>query len=106
LCRIIMLTEIRGMRQVDVLLQSFLVKSDRSLMKIFRVVERDEPSHWMPYEAWLASHDGGPPRLGERLADHWVHLSLIIAKLPLLFLNPRLARRRTWQHEHDPSPAW
>jgi hypothetical protein len=104
LCRIIMLTEIRGMRQVDVLLQSFLVTSDRHLMKIFKVVERDEPSHWMPYQAWLRRHQGGEPRLSERLADAWVHRSLILFKLPLLYLNPRLPRRRTWYDEESVQP--
>jgi hypothetical protein len=102
LCRIIMLTEMRGMWQIDLLLQSFLVKSDRALIKIFKVVERDEPSHWAPYEDWLKAHDGGRPRLSERLADFWVHRSLIFAKLPLLYLNPRLPRRATWQDESDP----
>jgi hypothetical protein len=101
LCRIIMLTEIRGMRTVDLLLANSLVKSDRALMKIFRVVERDEPSHWMPYEAWLARHGGGKPRLSERLSDFWVHMSLILAKLPLLFFNPRLPRRTDWYDDHD-----
>ncbi|HEV2865171.1 MAG TPA: ferritin-like domain-containing protein [Allosphingosinicella sp.] len=105
LCRIIMLTEIRGMNQVDVLLQSFLIRSERPLMKIFRVVERDEPSHWMPYKAWLDRHEGGAPTLRERFADFWVHRSLIFAKLPLLYLNPRLPRRTTWQDEADPAPA-
>jgi hypothetical protein len=101
LCRIIMITEIRGMRQVDTLLQSFLVTSDRALTKIFKVVERDEPSHWMPYEAWLAGHDGGRPRLRERVADSWVHASLVLAKLPLLFVNPWLRRRVAWQDAED-----
>jgi hypothetical protein len=96
LCRIIMLTEIRGMRQIDILLESFLVKSDRSLVKIFKVIERDERSHWMPYKVWLEVHDGGPPRLSERLADSWVHRSLIFAKLPLLYLSRRLPRRTDW----------
>lgn len=96
LCRIIMLTEQRGMRQVDILLENGWVRSDKALMKIFKVVERDEPSHWMPYESWLATHDGGKPRLGERIADAWVHKSLLLIKLPLLFLNPWLPRRRDW----------
>jgi len=101
LCRIVMITEQRGVRQVDTLLQSFLVTSDTTLTKIFKVVERDEPSHWMPYDAWLAGHDGGPPRLGERIADSWVHLSLVLAKLPLLFVNPWLRRRVEWQDAAD-----
>jgi hypothetical protein len=107
LCRIIMLTEIRGMRQIDILLESFIVKSDRSLVKIFKVVEIDEPSHWMPYKAWLERHDGGMPRLSERIADFWVHRSLIFAKLPLLYLNRRLPRRTDWYDsgEHESKPA-
>ena len=99
LCRIVMLTEIRGMNQVDALLGSFMVTSDRVLTKIFRVVERDEPSHWMPYRQWLDAHQGGHPTIGERLADGWVHRSLVLAKLPALFLNPRLRRRGDWQDE-------
>lgn len=101
LCRIIMITEQRGMRMVDALLASRLIRSDRALTKIFRVVERDEPSHWMPYHAWLARHDGGRPRLFERVADFWVHLSLVLAKLPLLYLNPRIGRRRGWYDDGE-----
>ena len=108
LCRIVMITEQRGVRQVDVLLQSFLVRSDRTLMKIFRVVERDEPSHWEPYYRWLARNHGGAARLGERLADRWVHASLVFAKLPMLYLNPFLRRRSSWQDEGeaDADRAW
>jgi hypothetical protein len=98
LCRIIMLTEIRGMNTVDRLLQSFLLREDRPLIKIFKVIERDEPSHWMPYMGWLKRHGGSMPTLGERIADFWVHRSLIFAKLPLLYFNPRLPRRTDW---HD-----
>lgn len=101
LCRIIMLTELRGVRQIDILLESFIVTSDRALIKIFKVIERDEPSHWMPYRDWLKRNNGGMPRLSERLADFWVHRSLIFAKLPLLYLNPRLRRRHSWQDEED-----
>jgi len=105
LCRIVMITEIRGMNQVDELLQSFIVKSDHALIKIFKVVERDEPSHWMPYKAWLEAHEGGAPRLSERIADAWVHRSLIFVKLPLLYLNPWLKRRTDWQDSRDTLPA-
>jgi hypothetical protein len=101
LCRIIMITEQRGMRMVDALLASRAVASDRALTKIFAVVERDEPSHWMPYDAWLARHQGGRPRLAERIADGWVHLSLVLAKLPILYLNPRLSRRDGWYDDGE-----
>ena len=96
LCRVILLTEQRGMRQVDVLLRSSLVRSDRRLIKIFQVIERDEPSHWMPYEHWLAEQGCRMPDWRERLADAFVHRSLILVKLPLLYLNPLLRRRSTW----------
>jgi hypothetical protein len=99
LCRIIMLTEIRGMRQIDVLLESVLVSSDKSLSKIFKVIERDEPSHWVPYRYWLKRHGGGMPTLRERLSDWWVHRSLIFFKLPALYFNPWLERRSWWVDE-------
>src|SRR5215207_8225195 len=54
LCRVIMLTEQRGMSQVEVLLRNRHVLSDPVMSRIFRIVERDEPGHWMPYHAWLA----------------------------------------------------
>jgi hypothetical protein len=99
LCRIIMLTEVRGMRQIDVLLNSPIITGDKTLLKIFKVIERDEPSHWVPYRYWLRRHNGGMPTWRERLCDWWVHRSLIFAKLPSLYLNPRLKRRRWWVDE-------
>ena len=105
LCRIIMLTEIRGMHTVDTLLHSFIVKEDRALIKIFQVIERDEPSHWMPYMGWLKRHGGKMPTPAERIADTCVHLSILCAKLPLLFFNPRLKRRTEWQDSADPIGA-
>jgi hypothetical protein len=101
LCRIIMITEIRGMNQLDVLLENRLVTSDDRLRKIFQVIRRDEPSHWLPYRDWLRDHDGGEPTRAERAADFWVHLSLVLVKTPALFLNPSLRRRTTWQDEQD-----
>jgi hypothetical protein len=105
LCRIIMLTEKRGMHTVETLLHSFLVREDRTLTRIFQVIERDEPSHWMPYQGWLQRHGGTMPTLPERIADSCVHLSILCAKLPLLFFNPWLRRRTDWQDEADPVGA-
>jgi hypothetical protein len=103
LCRVIMLTEMRGMRQVDILLRSSLVRSDRSLLKIFRVIERDEPSHWMPYRDWIERHGEAMPSRAERFADFLVHRTLLLVKLPLLYLNPRLKRRTDWLDADDPN---
>lgn len=91
-----MLTEMRGVRQVEILLRSPLVRRDRTLTKIFRVIERDEPSHWLPYQAWLRRTRGRMPDRREKIAEAWVHRSLMFFKLPLLYLNPRLARRTAW----------
>lgn len=105
LCRIIMLTEQRGMRQVDILLQSAIIHGDARLHKIFKVIEIDEPSHWAPYEAWLKRSGGGAPSWGERLADTIVHRTLLLIKLPALFLNPFVRRRGEWQDGDDPAVA-
>ena len=103
LCRVITLTEMRGMRQVEILLSSRLMTSERALVKIFRVIERDEPSHWAPYLGWIKDHGGRMPSWTERMADAWVHRSLILFKLPLLYLNPWLRRRSDWADaDEDP----
>ncbi len=105
LCRIIVLTEQRGMTQVEQLLMMPTITSDRGLKQIFRIVERDEPSHWMPYAQWLSNNGDGTPRWHERLADWWVHKSLILFKLPLLYCNPWLRRRHDWLDQTDALPA-
>ena len=96
LCRVIMLTEMRGLRQVETLLASKVIQDERPLMKIFRVIERDEPSHWAPYQGWIEQRGGRMPNRRERLADAFVHRSLVLVKLPLLYLNARLKRRADW----------
>ena len=59
LCRVIMLTEQRGMAQVEILLKNSHVRSDPVMKKIFTIVEKDEPDHWMPYHAWLTAQRPG-----------------------------------------------
>ena len=101
LCRVIMLTEIRGMRQVNTLLKSRLLRPDPVLVKIFKIVERDEPSHWQPYQEWLTRTNRPQAKLSERLADFWIHRELLLIKLPMLFLNPWLRRRSDWADSND-----
>jgi hypothetical protein len=102
LCRVISLTERRGMRTVETLLQSPLIHGDKQLQKIFHVVEVDEPSHWAPYEGWLKRNNGGEPRWNELIADKIVHATMLLVKLPALFLNPFVRRRSAWPDETDP----
>lgn len=102
LCRIIMITEIRGMNQLDVLLEDKIVGEDEDLVRIYKVIRKDEPSHWMPYKAWLDKHGDAKPRWNELAADALVHRSLVFWKVPTLFLNPSLPRRTDWLDAADP----
>ncbi|MBA3678343.1 MAG: ferritin-like domain-containing protein [Sphingosinicella sp.] len=103
LCRVISLTEKRGHRQVEILLRHPLVRDDKMLMRIFRIVEKDEPSHWAPYDGWLKAHGKRDPKWWERAVDHFIHSELLFLKLPILFLTPRLGRRTHWADEADPA---
>jgi len=103
LCRVIVLTEQRGMRTVETLLQSPLIHGDERLLKIFDVIEEDEPSHWAPYEGWLKRNCGGEPRWNERIADKIVHVTMLLVKLPALYLNPFVGRREDWPDTSDPA---
>lgn len=96
LCRVISLTEQRGFRQVEILLRHPLVRHDRTLMRIFEVIHRDEPSHWAPYDGWLKANGKRDPRWWERAIDGFIHSELLFLKLPALFINPWLKRRDDW----------
>ena len=96
LCRVIALTEQRGYRQVEILLDHPMVKSDPVLMKIFAIIKKDEPSHWAPYEGWLRTHGKREPKWWERRVDTFIHSELLFLKLPFLFLNPFIGRRKDW----------
>lgn len=101
LCRVIMLTEQRGMTQVDILLNSRIVKSDPTLVKIFKIIEKDEPSHWMPYHAWLTENGKVTAKWRERMTDFWIHKSLMLAKLPSLFVLRSTPRMVEWPDAQD-----
>ena len=107
MCRVIALTEKRGHRQVEILLRHPLVRADATLMKIFRIIEQDEPSHWAPYEDWLASARAQAGELvGAR--DRSLHSrGAIVPQAPHLFLAPRLSRRLAWpdEEEHAEQPT-
>lgn len=111
LCRVISLTERRGHRQVEILLRHPLVRQDKILMKIFGIIEKDEPSHWAPYDTWLKAHGKREPKWWERAIDSLIHSELLFLKLPVLFLSPRLPRRTAWPdaresaESHAPSLA-
>jgi hypothetical protein len=96
LCRIVALTEQRGYRQVEILLRNRFVRRDPVLLRIFGIIRKDEPSHWAPYEGWLRKNGKRDPKWWERAVDGFVHSELLFLKLPFLFLNPWVGRRREW----------
>jgi rubrerythrin len=101
LCRVISLTEKRGYRQVEVLLAHPIVKQDPALMKIFRIIKEDEPSHWEPYDGWLRAHGKREPKWWERAVDSFIHSELLFLKLPILFLRLGMPRRSEWADAHE-----
>lgn len=92
LLRLIVLTERRGLAQVQALLgpQRFLL--DRELRAMFEVIARDEPSHFEPYAAWLASRGRAVSSLRERAADALAHGTIVALKLPALLCDPSVTR--------------
>lgn len=94
LCRLIMITEFRGMKQVETILKSRLIRGNAELQRIFKIIERDEPSHWQPYQKWLETHGSHELTFGERVTDIITHYSLMTVRLPLLFCNPFGKRRK------------
>lgn len=109
LCRVIALTERRGYVQVETLLRNPAVRGDKTLLRIFRIIKQDEPSHWAPYEGWLRQHGKRDPVWWERLIDGFIHAELLVLKLPVLFFTPRLAHRTDWpeaaDRAADPAPV-
>jgi hypothetical protein len=101
LCRVISLTEQRGYRQVEILLRHPLVRRDRILNRIFETIQKDEPSHWAPYDGWLKVHGKRQPGWWEKAIDSLIHSELLLVKLPLFFLNPVLRRRVNWPDAND-----
>lgn len=101
LCRVISLTEKRGYKQVEILLDHPLVRNDAGLMKIFRIIKQDEPSHWQPYDGWLRANQKREPKWWERAVDTFIHSELLLLKLPVLFLNFGMRRREDWPDDFD-----
>ncbi|MGZ3693968.1 MAG: ferritin-like domain-containing protein [Bdellovibrionota bacterium] len=93
LCRLIMITEMRGMKQVNLILENPIIRRNNQLVEIFTEIKKDEPSHCYPYQAWLRKHGKHEPIFREKLADAMVHYSLMLVKIPLLFFNFFLPRQ-------------
>jgi hypothetical protein len=103
LCRVIVLTEERGLVQVEELLRNRAVLGDPVMHRIFRIVHEDEPSHFLPYREWL-EHHGRPTALWrERVADWCIHKILLLKKLPSLFFDAGAPRMEQWPDAGEPA---
>jgi hypothetical protein len=105
LCRVIMLTEQRGFVQVEVLLKNRFVRSDPIMTRIFQIVHKDEPDHFLPYQNWLESHGKSTARWNERAADWCIHKVLMLGELPAIFLNRATPRLAHWPDEDSTAYA-
>jgi hypothetical protein len=105
LCRVILITERRGLVQVDQLLQNPFVLGDRVMHRIFRIVHEDEPDHFLPYSNWLEQRGRPVALLNERVADWCIHKMLLLGKMPALFLNAGAGRITKWPDAHEGSAS-
>ena len=105
LCRIIMLTEQRGYAQVEIILKSRLIMSDPVMKRIFQIIHKDEPDHFLPYQRWLERQGRATAKWNERAADWCIHKVLMLGKLPMLFLDTRRARMEHWPDEVEATLA-
>ncbi len=105
LCRVIMLTEQRGLAQVEIILKNKLIMSDPILKRIFQIVHQDEPDHFLPYQRWLERQGRATAKWNERAADWTIHKILMLGKLPALFLHAGRARMEHWPDEAEAKPA-
>ena len=99
LCRVIMLTEQRGYAQVEIILGNRTIMSDPILTRIFEIVHKDEPDHFLPYQRWLERKGRATAKWNERAADWCIHKILMLAKLPALFLDSGRERMVHWPDE-------
>ena len=99
LFRLIMMTEKRGLKQVQAVLRQGWVKRNSELVHLFQVIESDEPSHFEPYEAHLELNGAQGLTFKERLADLWIHYSLMLLKLPFLYLSVLTPALTKFPHE-------
>ncbi len=105
LCRVIMLTEQRGLAQVEIILKNKLIMSDPILKRIFQIVHQDEPDHFLPYQRWLERQGRATAKWNERAADWTIHKILMLGKLPALFLHAGRARMEYWPDEAEAKAA-
>jgi hypothetical protein len=96
LCRVIMLTEQRGLAQVEVLLRHRWVRSDPVMHRIFRIIHADEPDHFLPYRGWLEDRSRARATRRERAIDWAIHKHLMLVRLPRLYFNRDAPRRAGW----------
>lgn len=96
LCRVIILTEQRGLVQVEELLRNPMIRQDRAMHGIFAIVHKDEPDHFLPYRGWLERKQRSTGKRREVWADAFIHKVLLLVKLPGLFFRRNAPHMTEW----------
>lgn len=96
LCRVIILTEQRGLVQVEELLRNPMIRQDQAMHRIFAIVHKDEPDHFLPYRGWLERKHRSTGNRREVWADAFIHKVLLLVKLPGLFFRRHAPRMTEW----------
>ena len=96
LCRVIVLTEQRGLVQVEELLRNRLIRQDPAMHRIFAIVHKDEPDHFLLYRGWLERKNRWAGKRREVWADDLIHKVLLLVKLPGLFFRWHAPRMTEW----------
>jgi len=99
LFRLIILTESRGLKQVKSLLRNRLIKQHTMINQIFKTIEVDEPSHFLPYQKFLTNKKVTLYNRKEIFSDYWVHYCIVLLKFPTLYINPFLNRSQQFYDE-------
>ncbi len=92
LCRLIMITERRGIKQVSRILKMPFIIKHPYLHAVFSTIQKDEPSHCYPYQDFLLKHKSCAVGVWEYFADLATHTEMIALRFPLMFFNPTLQR--------------
>lgn len=89
--------EFRGYTALDRVLEAVRARCpDEAEFIAAVVIHRGEPSHFLPYQAWLETNVNPRGTWREKLADWSIHKLLMLVKLPALFFDSGARRLDVW----------
>lgn len=103
LCRIIWITESRGLKQIETILSWRMVREHRLLHQIFETIRKDEPSHFLPYAKWLSDNNEATSSWLTAVGDLLVHYGIALIVFPVMFLSPWSKRQSQFYLQVSPA---